>query len=33
MLISSLFWSAVITAAVYFGYDAIIKFVKQIQPV
>lgn len=33
MLVSSLFWSAVITAAVYFGYDAIIKFVKQIQPV
>lgn len=33
MLISALFWSAVITTAVYFGYDAILKFVKQIQPV
>lgn len=33
MLISSLFWSAVITAAVYFGYDAVIMLIKKIQPV
>ncbi len=33
MLISALFWSAVVTAAVYLGYDAIVKFVKQVQPI
>ncbi len=33
MLVSALFWSAVITAAVYLGYDAIVKFVKQVQPI
>ncbi|MGE0770958.1 MAG: hypothetical protein AB7K37_04535 [Cyclobacteriaceae bacterium] len=32
MLISACFWSVVITSAVYFGYDAILKFIKQIQP-
>lgn len=33
MLVSALFWSAIISAAVYFGYDAVLKFIKQIQPV
>ena len=33
MFFSALFWSIVITSAVYFGYDAILKFVKQVQPV
>lgn len=33
MLVSSIFWSALITAAVYFGYDAILKFFKPVQPI
>ncbi len=31
MLVSACVWSAIITAAVYFGYDAIIVLIKKIQ--
>lgn len=31
MLVSACFWSAVITSAVYFGYDAVLKIVKDLQ--
>ncbi len=33
MLISACAWSAIITAAVYFGYDAVVRLIKDIQPV
>lgn len=33
MFISACFWAIVLTLAVYFGYDAIVRFVKQIQPI
>jgi membrane protein DedA with SNARE-associated domain len=33
MFISACAWSAVLTLAVYFGYDAVMRFIDQIQPV
>lgn len=33
MLISACVWSVLLTSAVYFGYDAIIHFVRKVQPV
>jgi flagellar biosynthesis protein FlhB len=33
MFISACAWSAVLTLAVYFGYDAVMHFINQIQPV
>ncbi|MFZ6000682.1 MAG: small multi-drug export protein [Bacteroidota bacterium] len=33
MLISACAWSVILTMAVYFGYDAVMKFINRIQPV
>lgn len=33
MLISACAWSAILTLAVYFGYDAVMRFIDQLQPV
>lgn len=33
MLISAMAWSAVLTVAVYFGYDAVMHWINQVQPV
>jgi hypothetical protein len=33
MLVSACFWSAVLTLAVYFGYDAVVRLIKDVQPV
>lgn len=33
MLISACVWSVIITCAVYFGYDAVMHYIKKVQPV
>lgn len=33
MLISAIAWAIVLTLAVYFGYDAVMRFIDRIQPV
>ncbi|MBK7653292.1 MAG: hypothetical protein IPJ20_24760 [Flammeovirgaceae bacterium] len=33
MLISACAWSVILTFAVYFGYDAVMNFIRSVQPV
>lgn len=33
MLISACVWSVIITCAVYFGYDAVMHYIRKVQPV